>query len=206
MKRTLISGLFAIVLAAPGLAYVPPEVPGGKIQVPNEISEIRVEAGDMVTVMLERSAGPEARATFSTRGKVALPVTMKLEGRRLLVKVSGLDADSERVPGPVTTTVRLYIPSGRDVSVIGANLVVSGDVAAKSFTVKARSLSMHFLKIAAGDVSVDTVRGQLKFRLSGAKRLLVSAAEVSGRIFVPAGAKVDCPVSGGLEIVRAAGK
>lgn len=159
----------------------------------------------MVTVMLERAAGPEASAAFSTRGKLARPVAMRLEGRTLVVTVSGRDTRLPPEPGPVTTSVRLYIPGGRDVTVTGGSLVVSGDVAAESFTVNAKSLSMHFLKVAAGKMAVNTGRGELKFRLSGAKSLLVRAAEVSGRIFVPAGTRVDSAARG-LEIVRAAGK
>lgn len=174
-----------------------------KTRVPAEVSEIYIEAGNMVSITFVKTADVIAAAEVRNESKAGTPVSIERQGTKMVVKVAGYEGASEPKSGAMTAILKLHLPAGRNVVVTGQNLAVSGDIAAKSLTVKAISVSMHALKISASEmVSVETGVGELGFTLSAARKLTVKADKVSGKITVPASTEVVAPDTKGLRISR----
>ncbi|MHB9138694.1 MAG: hypothetical protein ACYC4Q_04735 [Victivallaceae bacterium] len=174
-----------------------------KTMVPAEVSEIQIEAGNMVSITFVKTADAIAAAEVRSKSKAETPVSIERQGTKMLVKVAGSEDCSKPKSGAMTTILKLHMPAGRNVTLLGRNLVVSGDIAAKNLTVKAISVSMHALKLSASeDVSVESGVGNLKFTLTAAKKLTVNIKNLSGKITVPASTEVVAPDAKGLQIVR----
>lgn len=172
-------------------------------KVPPDISEIYIEAGNMVSLTFVKSVDTIATAEVKSDTRAANPVSVERRGPKLVVKVAGREDSSKPGPGRMTTSLKLHIPGGRNVTVLGRNLVISGELAAKNIRVRTMSLSMHFLKMSASkNVSVETGYGQLKFTLISGRKLSVKGDVLSGKILVPASAEVVCLEKGELQIVR----
>jgi len=175
-----------------------------KTKVPTEVTEIYIEAGNMVSITFVKTADAIAATEVRSKSKAETLVLIERQGTKMVVKVAGSEYSSKPKSGAMITSLKLHIPAGRNVTVLGRNLVVSGDIAAKNLAVKAISVSMHALKLSASeDVSVDSGFGDLKFTLSAAKKLIMNVQHLSGKITIPASTEVVCPDKAGLQIARA---
>lgn len=193
----------AAVITKPCAAGVSSRAVSEIAKVPPEISEIYIEAGNMVSLTFVKSVDSIGASEVRSDSRVANPVSVERRGSKLVVKVAGREDTSKPGPGRMTTSLKLHIPGGRNVTVLGRNLVISGELAAKNIQVRTMSLSMHFLKMSASkNVSVETGYGQLKFTLTSGMKLSVKGDILSGKIFVPASAEVVCLEKGELQIVR----
>jgi len=202
--RLILLAAVAAVMTRPCAAGSGSRAAAETAKVPADISEIRIEAGDMVSITFVKSAATIVAAEVRTDSQAANPVSIERQGSKMVVKVAGREDPSKPKSGRMTTSLKLHIPGGRNVTVLGRNLVISGELAAKNIQVRTTSLSMHFLKMSAAGVSVETGYGQLKFTLASARKLSVKGDVLSGKIFIPASAELVCPDKGELQIVRAA--
>ncbi|HBB65855.1 MAG TPA: hypothetical protein DCZ93_00855 [Elusimicrobia bacterium] len=211
MKNMLKTKIFGAILSAAVLtgtcAAEDKALAGGeKTKVPAEVSEISIEAGNMVSITVLKTADTIGYAELRSKSGAGDQVSVELHGTKMLIKVAGSEEVSKPEAGGKYNSLKLYIPEGRNITILGRNLVVSGEIAAKNLTVKAISVSMHALKISASEaVSVEAGTAQLKFALSSAKKLTVKVDRVSGKITIPASARLDCPEKEGLQVVRAGG-
>lgn len=200
---TILLAAIAAVMTGPCAAGAGSRTVSEIAKVPAEISEISIEAGNMVSLTFVKSVDTIATAEVKSDTRVANPVSVERRGSKLVVKVAGREDTSKPGSGRMTTSLKLHIPGWRNVTVLGRNLVISGELAAKNIRVRTMSLSMHFLKMSASNgVSVETGYGQLKFTLSSGRKLSVKGDILSGKIFVPASAEVVCRDNGELQIVR----
>lgn len=200
--RIILLAAIAAVMARPCSAGAGYRAVNEIAKVPPEISEIYIEAGNMVSITFVKSTDTIGASEVRSDGRAANPISVERRGSKMVVKVAGRE-DTSPGAGKVTTSLKLHIPGGRNVTVLGRNLVISGDLAAKNIRVKTMSLSMHFLKMSSSNgVSVETGYGQLKFTLASGRKLSVKGDILSGKIFVPASAEVVCREKGELQIVR----
>lgn len=201
--RIILLAAIAAVMASPGAAGAGSPAVNEIAKVPPEISEIYIEAGNMVSLTFVKSADTIATSEVRSDGQAANPVSVERRGTKMVIKVAGREDASKPKSGKMATSLKLHIPGGRNVTVLGRNLVISGELAAKNIRVRTMSLSMHFLKMSASkNVSVETGYGQLKFTLTSGMKLSVKGDILSGKIFVPASAEVVCLEKGELQIVR----
>ncbi|OGS07105.1 MAG: hypothetical protein A2270_03830 [Elusimicrobia bacterium RIFOXYA12_FULL_51_18] len=202
-NKVLGAVLAAVVMIWPCAAG--DKAPAGveKTKVPAEVTEIYIEAGNMVSITFVKTADAIAATEVRSKSKAEAPVSIEQQGTKMIVKVAGSEDTSKPKSGAMITILKLHMPAGRNVTVLGRNLVVSGDIAAKNLAVKAVSVSMHALKLSASeDVSVDSGFGDFKFTLSAAKKLIVNVKNLSGKITVPASTEVVCPDKSALQIAR----
>lgn len=204
MKMAII--LFAAIAAAmtrPCAAGAGSPAVSEIAKVPPEIAEIFIEAGNMVSITFVKSVDIIGASEVRSDSQAANPVSVERRGTKMVIKVAGREDASKPRSGKMATSLKLHIPGGRNVTVLGRNLVISGELAAKNIQVRTMSLSMHFLKMSASkNVYVETGYGQLKFTLNSGRKLNVKGDVLSGKIFVPASTEVVCPDKGELQIVR----
>ncbi|HNT97057.1 MAG TPA: hypothetical protein PKK31_02185 [Elusimicrobiales bacterium] len=192
--KVLLSAFACSVILAGGFlpmgAVEPPRtllerIPAGKA------AEIILEASDMLSIEVN-SAGERIGAEESYAGGAA-GVSAKLEksGGKTVIRLEGPES-SHAISGDsrgkaLAGHVKVFLPAGRRLIIRGRSLSLSGDINAESLLVEAASVFMHALKIHASDkVSVKAGTGQLKFSLTGAKKLSVEVEHASGRIIMPA--------------------
>lgn len=211
MKNMLKTKIFGALLSAAvltGTCAADDKTLAGveKTKVPAGISEISIEAGNMVSITVLKTADTIGYAELRSKSGAENQVSVEMHGAKMVVKVAGSEDVSRPEAGGKYTSLKLYLPEGRNITILGRNLVVSGEIAAKNLTVKAISVSMHALKISASEaVSVEAGTAQLKFALSAAKKLTVKVDRASGKITIPASTGLDCPGKEGLQVVRAGG-
>lgn len=165
-----------------------------------EVTGISVEAGDRVSLTFIKSAGEVS--VSEVRSELPSPVVIERQGSVILVKISGSQDTSKPKSGRMTTSLKLHVPAGKDVAVLGKNLVVSGELVAGKAVIKAESLSMHAFKAAVREMSVESSYARLRFALTAAGKLSVKSGNVSGRITVPASAELAVPDAKDLQIIR----
>lgn len=176
---------------------------GGFAAVSAGMTDIVVEAGDMVSINIETVEGYNIAYDLERGAAGERSVAVERRPGGFLVRIAGRDeAVTRRGKGEMAAIVTLRIPKGRNVSIKGLNMVVSGNISAKSLRVKALSVSMHALKVSADRVTVDTDYGQFRFTLSKTKELFIKSRLITGRIFLPGSVKATCPSSSEFTLVR----
>jgi hypothetical protein len=194
-KTQMLGAVVSAVILAGACAAAEKEV------VSPEVTGISVEAGDRVSLTFIKSAGEVS--VSEVRSELPSPVVIERQGSVILVKIAGSQDTSKPKSGRMTTSLKLHVPSGKNVTVLGKNLVVSGELAAGKAVLKAQSLSVHAFKAAVTEMHVEASYARLQFALTGAKALTVKSENASGRIVVPVSAKVTVPEAKELRIIRA---
>lgn len=166
-----------------------------------EITGISVEAGDRVSITFVK--GADSVSASEVRSELSSPVSIERKGGMVLVKIAGSQDTAKPKSGKMTTSLKLHVPAGKDVTVLGKNLVVSGELAAGKAEVKAGSLSIHVFKAAVREMSVESSYARLHFTLTAARKLSIKSDNLTGRITVPASAELSVPDAKDLQIIRA---